>query len=413
MRIAYLTQSYPPMISGAAMFASQLADAMAERGHQVLVIAASDREQPYLVQNGNLTVLRLRSHHNPFRVGQRFLLYPRHATLKALHEFQPDLIHTHEPLQMGNLGIEYARKACIPITLTNHQLPWFAASYLPDKFGIRDLVENILWIYARWVLPQFTSIIAPTQTISTLITKKTNIKSQTISYGMDLDLFHPPLDCNEETATRARLTLPSDIPIILHVGRLDADKCVDRVVIASAKILHETNAYLLIVGDGRQKPALMKLTESLGIADRVRFPGCISMQDGLPEIYRLANLFVTASEIETQGIVLLEAAASGLPIAAVRATCIPEIVHHGVNGYLAESGDTTALENNIRVLLRNPLKARAMGEAGRALVESHTAQHTMDLHEKFYQGLLFEPSARFVKARVNRFRKFTKEWMKL
>ena len=190
---------------------------------------------------------------------------------------------------------------------------------------------------------------------------------------MDLDLFHPPLDCNEETATRARLTLPSDIPIILHVGRLDADKCVDRVVIASAKILRETNAYLLIVGDGSQKPALMKLTKSLGIADRVKFAGCISMQDGLPEIYRLANLFVTASEIETQGIVLLEAAASELPIAAVRATCIPEIVHHGVNGYLAKSGDINTLENNMRVLLRNPLKARAMGEAGRVLVKSHTA----------------------------------------
>ncbi len=107
----------------------------------------------------------------------------------------------------------------------------------------------------------------------------------------------------------------------------------------------------------------MKLCESLGIADRVKFTGCISMQDGLPEIYRLANLFVTASEIETQGIVLFEAAASGLPIAAVRATCIPEIVHHGVNGYLAESGDIHVLENNIRILLKDPLKARIMGDA--------------------------------------------------
>ncbi len=83
----------------------------------------------------------------------------------------------------------------------------------------------------------------------------------------------------------------------------------------------------------------MKLCDSLGITDRVKFTGCISLQDGLPEIYRAASLFVSASEIETQGIVLLEAAASGLPIAAVHATCIPEIVHHGVNGYLAESGD--------------------------------------------------------------------------
>ena len=308
MRIVYLTQSYPPMISGAAMFARQLAEAMAERGNQVLVITSSDNGQPYLSHNGNLTVLRLRSYHNPLRVGQRFLFYPRHAMLKALREFQPDIIHTHEPLQMGKLGIEYALETRIPITLTNHQLPGSAVSYLPNRFGIRNMVENTMWKYARWVLPQFTSIIAPTQTTSTFIAKKTNVKSQTISNGLDLALFHPSLGRDEATATRTRLTLPLSAPIMLYVGRLDLDKHVDRVVIASARILRETNVILMIVGDGSQRSALMKLCASLDIADRVMFTGCISLQEGLPEIYRAANLFVTASEIETQGIVLLEAA---------------------------------------------------------------------------------------------------------
>ena len=412
MRIVYLTQSYPPMISGAAMFARQLAEAMAERGNQVLVITASDEGQPYLLQNENLTVLRLRSYNNPLRVGQRFVFYPRRALLKALREFQPDIIHTHEPLQMGTLGIEYAQESCTPITLTNHQLPGSAVTYLPDRFGIRDMVENTMWKYARWVLPQFTSIIAPTQTTSTFITKKTNVKSYTISNGLDLDLFHPPFGLEEESATRARLTLPPGVPIMLYVGRLDIEKNVDRVVIASAKILRETNAILLIVGDGSQKSALLKLCASLDIAERVKFTGNISLQEGLPEIYRTANLFVTASEIETQGIVLLEAAASGLPIAAVRATCIPEIVHHGVNGYLAESGDLAALENNLRTLLEDSSKARAMGAAGRALVESHNVQHTMDLYEKFYQELRYKPTMRSVK-RVSQLRKLTKGWTKL
>ena len=403
MRIAYLTQSYPPMISGAAMFACQLAEAMSQRGHQVLVIAASEREKPYCVQNGNLTLLRLYSHHNPLRVGQRFLLYPRRATLQALRDFRPDIIHTHEPLQMGNLGLEYARKARIPITLTNHQLPWFAASYLPDKFGLRGFVENILWMYARWVLPQFTSIIAPTQTISDFITQKTNIESQTIGYGIDLDSFHPHPDLNEETATRARLNLPSNIPIILHVGRLDADKSVDRVITASAQILREKDAYLVIVGDGSQKTALMKLSKSLGIADKVKFTGSISMQDGLPQIYRIANLFVTASEIETQGIVLLEAAASGLPIAAVCATCIPEIVHHGVNGYLAIPGNLNELGNNIRLILSDLLKAKIMGKESRKLVELSAAQDTMGLHEKLYQELMLQTSTQVTREQNSEF----------
>ena len=77
MRIAYLTQSYPPMISGAAILVERLAKSMARRGHQVLVIAASDKAYPYRSYQENLTVVRLRSVHNPLRVGQRFLVYPR------------------------------------------------------------------------------------------------------------------------------------------------------------------------------------------------------------------------------------------------------------------------------------------------------------------------------------------------
>jgi 1,2-diacylglycerol 3-alpha-glucosyltransferase len=76
MRIAYLTQSYPPMISGAALVVECLAKAMAKRGHQVLVVAASDKGTTCLVKEGNLTLLRLNSLHNPLRVGQRFLVYP-------------------------------------------------------------------------------------------------------------------------------------------------------------------------------------------------------------------------------------------------------------------------------------------------------------------------------------------------
>jgi len=79
MRIAYLTQPYPPMVSGAAVVAEHLAKEMANRGHDVLVIAASDKEYAYTQITGNLTVIRLRSINNPLRVGQKILLLPRAA----------------------------------------------------------------------------------------------------------------------------------------------------------------------------------------------------------------------------------------------------------------------------------------------------------------------------------------------
>jgi glycosyltransferase involved in cell wall biosynthesis len=386
MRIAYLAQSYPPMVSGAALFAQQIAEGMAQRGHQVLVLAASDKNNPYTVENDNLTILRLDSIHNPMRVGQRFLLYPRRAVMNALHEFQPDVIHAHEPLQMGLLGIEYAKRAGISSLLSIHQLPSFVASYLPDSF--RTCTESILWDYAHWLCRQFTSIITPTQTISSLVIEMTGLPTNTIGYGIDLQSFHPLLPDEDEVMIRHKWNLPSEVPLLLHVGRLDTDKCVDRVIHAAAQSMRESNAHLVIVGDGTQKLALMKLCESLGISDRVHFPGFISTKDGLPEIYRTAHLFVTASEIETQGIVLLEAAASGLPIVAMRATCIPEIVHHGRNGYLAESGTVNGLSSAISLLLRDSQKAKTMGESSIILAARHARAYTHQAHEQLYSQLV-------------------------
>jgi len=388
MRIAYLTQSYPPMISGAAILVERLATSMAARGHPVLVIAASDKNVPYVSYQENLNILRLRSIHNPLRVGQRFLFYPRFNILQALNEFCPDIIHTHEPLLMSQLGLEYARHAHIPTLLTVHQVPWFAGSYLPNITGMRSTVESILWAHARQMSQQFTSVITPSHTISELVTAMAGIEPITISNGISLETFQSNLTSDDSAVIRNRLQLPLNVPVILHVGRLDIDKNVERVVQAAAQAMQQTEAHLLIVGDGRQKPALVKMCEALNILDRVHFLGYVTMQEELSEIYRLANVFVTASEIEVQSLVLLEAIASGLPIVAVRATFIPEIVHEGVNGFLAESGDINGLANAISTLLKNPEQAYEMGKISRILAEAHDVRISMGLHEQFYSDLV-------------------------
>ena len=415
MRIAYITQSYPPMISGAALVAKNLSENMATHGHKVLVITASDRSESYKSARDNLIILRLPSIHNPMRVGQRFLLYPRHAVLKSLHDFQPDIIHVHEPLQMGMLGLEYAQRVNIPILLTIHQLPWFVSAYLPEISGVRAIAETALWTYARWVLPKFTTMIAPTQTIANIITNMTGTKSQTISYGVDLQTFHPCRSLAEKSATQTRLNLPPNVPILLHVGRLDTDKRVDQVIRASAQAMQKTDAHLLIVGDGHQRETLLQLCKSLGIGRRCHFPGYISVEEGLSDIYRMADLFVTASEIETQGIVLLEAAASGLPIAAVRATCIPETVHGGVNGYLSEPNDTIALGRAITDLIMNPEKAEQMGKAGRSLMREHNLVTIFDTYEHLYNDLLQKQTVKLTPEKIefHSWQERAREWLNL
>jgi glycosyltransferase involved in cell wall biosynthesis len=387
MRIAYLTQPYPPMISGAAIFVEKLATGMAQHGHEVLVIAASDKEQPYTVQHENLTLLRLSSTHNPLRVNQRFMRFPYWKILSALKKFEPDVIHVHEPLQCAWAGIAYARRNHVPITLTVHQVPAFAASYLPNLPGLRNCLESILWRYGSWLLKKFDSVIAPSYTTARTLSSMTGMQTITISSGIDLQTFHPPLAHDDEIATRKQWKLALGIPILLHVGRLDTEKRVDRILTACAPVLQNTDAQLFIVGDGCEKNNLIRLIRELGIEERVHFAGFVSPQNGLPEVYRMANLFVTASEIETQGIVLLEAAASGLPIVAVNATCIHEIVHDGVNGYLASLGDVKTIHDSIVTLINHPRQARMMGQAGRLLAGEHGIEATWQRHENLYMEL--------------------------
>lgn len=386
MRIAYLTQPYPPMVSGASIFAEQLATGMALRGHEVLVIAASETGNPYTERKQNLTIVRLKSIRNPLRVNQWLMFMQHRPVMQALHEFKPDLIHVHEPVQMGIVGLKYSKQAGIPITMTSHQLPWFVSSYVPNILGLQTLVEKAVWAYARWLSEKYTTIISPTKTISKIIQENTGRIPRTIHCGIETKNFHPNLQGSEVTTLTSKIKIPADVPIILHTGRLDKDKRVDQVILASADVLKSSNAHLLIAGDGCEKAHLIKLCKSLGIEYQTHFPGFLNKEE-LAGLYRISSVFVTASEIETQGIVLIEAAACGLPIVAVNATCIPEVVHHEVNGYLSESGNHSQMASLIEKILNNPTLAASMSKASVLIAEKYKIENTFEEHENLYQWM--------------------------
>jgi glycosyltransferase involved in cell wall biosynthesis len=190
---------------------------------------------------------------------------------------------------------------------------------------------------------------------------------------------------------RTQFNIPASTPIILHTGRLDADKHADRVILASKSSIRKLGAHLLIAGDGCERPALIQLCKSLGIENSVHFAGFISDKEELAGIYKSANVFVTASEIETQGIVILEAAACGLPIVAVNATCVSEVVHHGCNGYLANPGDTLCMSKSIQEILTHVDLANAMSKQSRLIAEKYRTETTFAEHEKLYRQMVRQP----------------------
>jgi glycosyltransferase involved in cell wall biosynthesis len=389
MKIAYVCQSYPPMISGAALVAQRLAEGIASRGHEVLVVAASDRQRAYTDSTAGLKLVRLRSFPNPVRVNQRFLLWPRREIAAELQAFRPDVVHVHDTLNAGLCGLRVAHALGMPVILTVHALPWFVSAYAPALPSLRQGIEAGLWIYGTWLLRQCEAVITPTCVIADIVSTHANCRPQVISYGVDLRRFTPrPAFSGKGEALRQKYGLDPYLPIILYVGRIDADKQVDLVVRAAAQAMYTVDAQLLVVGDGRRRAAVIRLSEELVLQDLSHFPGFVPATGDLPGLYRLASVFITASEVETQGLVVLEAAATGLPIVAVRAAAIPEMVEDGVTGYLVASRDIDAMADRLVLLLRNPDQARAMGQAGRAKMQQHSLDRSIEAHEQLYRFLV-------------------------
>jgi glycosyltransferase involved in cell wall biosynthesis len=302
--------------------------------------------------------------------------------IKALEEFRPDILHVSDPIQFAMPGLKYSHWKKIPGVFSIQQLPWFLSIYLPNVPGLRYMLEKILWAYGKWLCHQFDAVTTPTRTIAKIVDTKTGVTPHAISSGVDLELFKPATPgMHPDLALRQKVGIPENVPIILYVGRLDRDKEVDVAIRVCARAMDQTNAHLLIVGDGHERARLTHLCYSLGIGPKSHFTGFISSADGLADIYRLANVFVIGSQIETQGIVLLEAAASGLPIVAINATCVPEIVVHNANGYLVQPGCTEDMGNHIIQLIQNPGPAVEMGRSGRKLVLKHSIQQTLETYE--------------------------------
>ncbi|MBK8988100.1 MAG: glycosyltransferase [Chloroflexi bacterium] len=396
MKILQICQSYPPMISGAALAAARLAEGLAQEGHEVLVIAASDRRDGYSTQNGRLRIERLPSHHNPMRVGQRILLWPNGRIHQIAAAFNPDIIHLHEPLTLGMCAAKIGRRLNIPTVLTLHQLPWFVTKYTATFWGNPFNFEKMLWQYGRWFLSQCTAVIAPARPVADVIRQRTGRIAHIIPNGADLQHFQAaPRTAHEADRLRRHYGLSPDKPVILYVGRLDADKDVDCVVQAAARVMKHLDAELLLVGDGCRRPALTRQCEALGIASRSHFTGFVSPDGDLPGLYRLANVFVIASDIETFGIVILEAMASALPVVAVRATSIPELVSDRCSGFLVAPKDVDALAKKITWLLQNPIQARKMGQAGREISQQFGHDAVIQRHLQLYQSVCLQRRALF------------------
>ena len=226
-------------------------------------------------------------------------------------------------------------------------------------------------------------VTAPTATALLLLREHgLRAPSQVVSNGIDLEVYSPAA---ADESLRRRYALPAGRPLILSVGRLSPEKRAD-VLIEAVAAQDEPDTVLALAGSGPDEGRLRDLAVRRGVSERVRFLGFIPGTD-LPGLYRLADLFAIASEAELQSLVTMEAMASGLPVVAVNAGALGELVHPGENGFLARPGRAADLAGSFDLLGRDPQLRARMSKSGLRIIADHDRHRLLSRWESIYSAL--------------------------
>ncbi len=410
MRIAITSDLYYPMTNGVAVFAHNLAKGLAKRGHEVMVICPSFSGKQHRVKRDGVTTLYLHAVRFPFYPdqinkvpeGKEFLGLPlprlayRHglwitvdpylALKKALHKFHPDVIHNQTAEMIAISARRYAKKYDIPMVSTGHAYPDNITGQSKLLKPIKRPLDAVLRTYMASFLKHSEYATMPTEmAIDDLVPKnrkRFTVTVEPLSNGVDLSQFGPK---KAPDRVYKKYHLPKDRPIVLYVGRVDPEKSIANVVTAFSGVLEEVpDAMLVIVGDGTDRRHLVDLTQALGIEASVRFLGRVYPPD-IMEVYRTGKLFATASETETQGIVLIEAAATGLPLVAVDAGAVRELCQHKKNGILCHPGDVSEMTDAMVKILKHEDVRKHYSEHSLAVAKNHDLNRTLKRFEEIYQ----------------------------
>jgi glycosyltransferase involved in cell wall biosynthesis len=368
MRIALFTETFLPKVDGIVTRLCHTISHLQANGHEVLIFSP----------NGGLTefkgarVCGIEGFPLPLYPELK-LAIPRPEIGKALETFCPDLIHIVNPAVLGLGGLFYSKWLRLPLVASYH-------THLPEylKYYGLSWLEGLLWELLKAGHNQARlNLCTSTAMVETLSIKGIE-RTALWQRGVDIETFHPRL---RSDAMRQRLSQGHpESPLLLYVGRLSAEKEIDRI-----KPVLETipQARLALVGDGPHRQDLER--HFAGTA--THFVGYLGGQE-LGAAFASADAFVFPSRTETLGLVLLEAMAAGCPVVAARSGGIPDIVQDGVNGYLFDPNDDRGAITATQKLLANPAERETLRHNARQEAERWGwAAATLQL-EQYYQQVL-------------------------
>ena len=303
MNIGIFTDTYFPQISGVATSIKTLKDALEKQGHNVFIFTTTD---PH-VQKGAVEANVFRFSSVPFIsfTDRRVAFRGFFEATKVAREVKLDIVHTQTEFALGMIGKYVAHQLKIPAIHTYHTMYEDYLHYVLNGHLLRPYhVKQFTNVY----LKNMDGVIAPSERVEKLLKRyKVTIPMKVIPTGVDIESLNQPITND----VRHDLGIEPDAQVLLTLSRIAGEKKINRILNVLPEIVDEfPKACLVIAGDGPDLEVLQEQVERLTLEDNVIFVGDVPHED-VGSFYKMADLFVSASDTETQGLTYIEALASG------------------------------------------------------------------------------------------------------
>ena len=329
MNILMLTNTFTPHVGGVARSVEGFATEFRNIGHRVLIVAPLFEGTP----KNEADVIRFPAIYNFSRSDFSVPMPIPGKLAQVLKTFHPSIVHSHHPFLLGNTALRVAAARNIPALFTYHTMyEQYTHYFAGDSPRLKHFVVDLVTGYCNLC----DAVIAPSESVARLLVRRgVKVPIEVIPTGVDAKAFAT----SDGSAFRARNQITSDAFVVGHTGRLAPEKNLGFLADAVASFLHSNaRAHFLVAGDGQSKEGIQRKFAQYGLGSRIHLAGILN-QEELAGAYRAMDVFAFASQTETQGMVLTEAMAAGVPVVAVDASGVREVVRDRVNGRLLPQED--------------------------------------------------------------------------
>ncbi|MFH1426776.1 MAG: glycosyltransferase [Candidatus Kerfeldbacteria bacterium] len=345
MKIGFFTDTYKPNINGVVRSIDLYKEALEKRGHEVFIFAPSAFFLTKLAADVADRVYQFHSVRSLLVPGYPLAIPFSFRNYYHISKLQLDVIHSHTPFSLGALGAMTGRIENKPVIMTYHT---YYSEYIRHyTLKGRIITPKATKRYCSFIANQADLVISPSQKFQTIIEQE-GVRKRIVVLPTGVKL--QDYDGMKSGYFRRRYFLGNK-KILLFVGRLGSEKNVQFLIRMMQELRQlQPDAVLAIVGEGKYKKQLISLTRQLKLHRQVLFTGFLRGKR-LQHAYTDADCFVFASRTDTQGLVLLEACASGLPVVMLSDDGLTDAVEDGRNGFIVHQEDPQLFAERVNELL--------------------------------------------------------------